>query len=104
MTALRTALMSVSNLTVSAKTGSQVSADLTEIETALTGLKGDADSLYSAEASQITADLGVIRDQARALSAHAPAAIIKVTRTAVNELKRAVNVVTTGMRLDCPSS
>jgi prophage DNA circulation protein len=96
--------MSVGNLTVNARTGSQVSADLTKIETALTGLKGDADSLYSAEASQITADLSAISDQARALSADAPAALVKLTRTAINEVKRAVEVVTTGMRVDCPSS
>ena len=100
ISALRTALASVGNLTVGSKTGSQVSADLTKIETALTSLKNDPNSLYSAEVSEITADLSVLAEQARGLTAHPSATI----RTAVNELKRAVDVVTTGMRTDCPSS
>ncbi len=104
ISALRTALTNISHLTVGAKTGSQVSADLTAIETALTSLKGDATSLYSVEASQLTSDLSVIRQQAQALSSHPSKTMIRVTRTAVNELKTAAIAVTTGMRFDCPSS
>jgi hypothetical protein len=104
ITALGTALANVNNITVNARTGSQVSADLTAIETALTALKNDSRSLYTAEAGQIVAGLTVIGKQAQLLALMPTARNLRVTRAAVDQLKNAVNSVTTEMRLACPQA
>ena len=104
ITALGKALAKVSHITVNARTGSQISADLTAIETALTALKNDAPSLYTAEAGQIVGTMAVIGKQAPLLSSHPTTLNRKVIQRAINELKTAANSATTGMRLACPSA
>jgi hypothetical protein len=102
ITALRTALTNVTHITVSPKTGSQVSADLTSIETALTALKRDAPSVFSAEASQVVENLSVLSKQAQLLSLRPTALNRRITKAAVRELQKTVSSVTTEMRLACP--
>jgi SepF-like predicted cell division protein (DUF552 family) len=101
ITALRT---DVSHITVNVKTGTQVSADLTAIETALVALKSLAQTVYRAEARQIGADLTVIGREAEMLSLRPTAANVKHTKMALNDLKKLVNSVTTGIQRACPSS
>ena len=104
ITALRTALTSISSITVGARTGSQVSADLKKIDTALAGLQGDAGSVYADQASQLATDLSAIAEEGPALAAHPSAAILKATRTAVATVKRTVAPVISVMRAACPPS
>lgn len=103
ITALRKALDKIGKLTVNAKLASQVSADLRDVRAALARMKGEADSLFLDQAAQITSDLGLIGTEARALSSHSSATVLKVTRTGVTELKRVVSPVATAMRLECSS-
>lgn len=104
VTALRTALANLGNIIVNASTGSQVSADLTTIETALVALKGEISSAFSAEADQISADLTTIGKHARALASHPSPANLRATTTAVRELKTAAGPAITIMRTACPPS
>jgi hypothetical protein len=102
ITALGSALANVSQLTVNAKTASQVSADLTAIENALVALKSDARSVYATEAGQIVDDLSAIGQEAQLLSQRPTATNRRVTKIAINEVKKAVSPVITEVRLACP--
>jgi hypothetical protein len=104
ITALRTALTSITSITVGARTGSQASADLKKINTALAGLAGDAGSVYADQASQLATDLSAIAEEGPALASHPSAAIMKATRTAVAAVKRTVAPVISVMRAACPPS
>jgi anti-sigma factor RsiW len=101
--ALRTALTKLSTIRVNAKTGSQVSADLTNTENAATALKDEASSAFSAEASQVSAALAMIGKHVRELSSHPTPANLRATTTAITELKTAVGPAITIMRTVCAS-
>jgi hypothetical protein len=101
--ALRTALTKLSTIRVNAKTGGQVSADLTNIENAATALKDKASSAFSAEASQVSAALTTIGKRAQALSSNPTPASLRATTTAIAELKTAVGPAITIMRAVCAS-
>jgi hypothetical protein len=106
VTALGTALANLADISVNANTdtSSQVSADLTTIETTLVALKGEIRSAFSAEADQVRADLTAISKHARVLAAHPSPANLRATTTAVRELKTAVGSAIATIRAACPSS
>jgi hypothetical protein len=104
LTALRGALANLGDISVTANTytSSQVSADLTTIETVLVALKGEIRSVFSAEADQVGADLTAIGKHTRALAAHPSPANLRATTTAVRELKTAVGSAIATIRAACP--
>jgi hypothetical protein len=104
VTALRAALTNLVGSSVNPNTFRQVSADLTEIETALTALKGEISPAFSAEADHVGSELTTIGKHARALAAHPSPANLRATTTAVRQLKTAVAPVIALARTDCPSS
>jgi hypothetical protein len=104
VTALRAALTNLATLSVNPNTGGKVSADLTTIETALTALKGEISSTFSAEANQVTAALTTISKHAQTLAAHPSPANLRATTTAVRQLKTAVGPAIAIMRTSCLSS
>jgi hypothetical protein len=101
---LRAALTNLVSSSVKASTGGQVSADLTEIEIALTALKDEIGSAFSAEAHRLSAELTTIGIHARALAAHPSPANLRATTIAVRQLKTAVGPAIAILRSDCPSS
>jgi hypothetical protein len=102
VTALRAAVTNIRNIHVNATIETQVSADLTKIGKALARLKGEASSRYPAQTSQLVDALKVLAEEAKLLLADPSAAIVKVTKTAVSELKTAATSVAARMRLACP--
>jgi hypothetical protein len=106
VTALGAALANLGDISVTANTdtSSQVSADLTTIETTLVALKGEISSAFSGEADQVRADLTAISKHARTLAAHPSPANLRATTTAVRELKTAVGAAIATIRTVCPSS
>jgi hypothetical protein len=104
VTALRAALTKLVDIRVNGNTVGQVSADLASIEKALTALKSETRSAFSAEASQVSAALTMISKHAKALSAHPSPANLRATTTAIGELKTAVGPTIAMMRTACPSS
>jgi hypothetical protein len=104
ITALRAALTNLDSIRVNAKTGSQISADLTEVETALTAMKGGLSSAFAAETHQISADLTTVGKNAQALAAHPSPASLRATTTGVRQLKTVVGPAIAVMRNTCPSS
>lgn len=104
VTALRTALTQLINVRVDATNGSQISADLANVDNAFTPLKNETSSAFSAEASQISAALTTIGKHAEALSSHPSPANLRATTTAIRQLKAAAGPVIAIMRTDCPSS
>jgi hypothetical protein len=104
VTTLRAALTNLASIQVNANTGSQISTDLTEVETALTAMKGEISAALAAEAHQVSADLSTVGKQARALSSHPSSAKLRATTTAVSQLKTAVGPAIAMIRSACPSS
>ena len=104
VTALRAALTNLGSIRVNANTGSQIAVDLTEVETALTAMKGEISSAFAAEAHQLSADLTTIGKHAQALAAHPSPANLRATTTAVGELKTAAGPAIAVLRTACPSS
>ena len=104
VTALRAALANVGRIRVNAHTGSQILADLTEVGTALTAMKGGIGSAFAVEAHLLSADLTTIGRRARALSSNPSPANLRATTTAVAELKTAAAAAIVIMRRACPSS
>lgn len=103
VTALRAALTKLSNVRVNAKSVRQVSADLASTENAVTALKDEASPAFSAEASQVRAELTMIGKHAQALSSHPTPANLRATTTAINELKTAVRPAITIIQTACAS-
>jgi len=104
VTALRAALTNLRSIRVNASTSGQISADLTQVETALTAMKGGVSSAFAAETHLLSADLATIGKHARALSSHPSPANLRATTTAVAELKTAAAAAIVIMRSACPSS
>jgi hypothetical protein len=99
--ALRTVLTNLVGSSVNPGTGGQVSADLTEIETALTALKGQIGTAFSGEAHRVGSELTTIGKHARALAAHPSPANLRATTIAVGQLKTAVAPAIAILRTDC---
>jgi hypothetical protein len=104
VTALRAALTNLDSISLNANTGSQISADLTEVETALTAMKGEISSTFAAEARQISADLTTVGKHAQALAVHPSRANLEATTTGVRRVKTAVGPAIAAMRTACTSS
>lgn len=104
ITSLRTSLANLSHVTVNAKPGSQVSADLTNAETAITAIKKETTPAVAHAASLLTAALSKISKDDRYLSRHPSPASLDATTTAVKDLKATVQPVIDLMETVCPSS
>ena len=102
--ALRAALTNLGKIRVNANTGSQISADVTQVATTLAPMKGELSSAFSVEAHLVSADLSTIGKHVRALSAHPSPANLRATTTAVRQLQTAAGLAIAVMRNTCPSS
>jgi hypothetical protein len=104
ITSLRTSLANLSHAAVNAKSGSQVSADLTNVETALTAIKKATTPAVADAASLLTAALSKISKDVRDLSQHPSPASLNATTTAVKDLRATVQPIVDLMETICPSS
>jgi hypothetical protein len=104
ITSLRTSLANLSHVTVNAKSGSQVSADLTNVEMTLTAIKNEASPAVAEAASELTAAISKISKDVRFLSLHPSPASLSAATTAVKDLKATVQPVIDLMETVCPSS
>jgi hypothetical protein len=76
---LRTSLTSLTHIKVSPSSASQLTSDLTNIETQLAALKGMSLGAFSTEANQLTAAVNKIKKDAAQLSTNPTAAVKSLT-------------------------
>ena len=103
ITSLRTSLANLSRMTVNPKSGSQVSADLTNVETTLTAIKTETTPAVADAASQLTAALSKISKDVRYLFQHPSPASLNATTTAVKDLKATAQPIIDLMETVCPA-
>jgi hypothetical protein len=104
ITSLRTSLANLSHAAVTAKSDSQVSADLTSLETTITAIKNQTTPVVAAAASQLTAALSKISKDVRYLVQHPSPASLNATTTAVKDLKATAQPIIDLMETVCASS
>lgn len=99
---LRTSLESLTHVSLNANAAAQIRTDLTNIQTQLTALKGEAGGALSTQLSELTASLNQVEKAAQGLSSNPSSAQVQAIITALSGLKAKSAATISEMNAACP--